>query len=102
MPAVSRDLQAFLLMTHLSGAPVMPEESLLVALTGADGRGVRFNWLPTQNDAGRISSNRRLHYVREQLGIPDWEPVLKAAFKSLLDSGILVRALTRRVLLQLT
>lgn len=65
--------------------------NLLFALTGADGKSVRFNWLPSQNDAGRIFSNRRSHYVREQLGISDWESVLKLAFQSLLDNGIVVR-----------
>lgn len=66
-------------------------QNLLFALTGADGKSVRFNWLPSQNDAGRIFSNRRLHYIREQLGLADWENVLKVAFQSLLESGIVVR-----------
>jgi hypothetical protein len=66
------------------------KKNLLVALTGADTKSIRFNWLPSQNDAGRVFSNRRSYFLSKQLGLESPDSVLRAAFLSLKNAGILV------------
>ncbi len=67
------------------------KRNLRVALTGADQKNVRFNWLPSQNDAGRIFANRRSHFLKQQLKIDDVDIVLRSAFQSLIGAGLLVQ-----------
>ncbi|MCZ2156435.1 MAG: hypothetical protein LC114_21445, partial [Bryobacterales bacterium] len=67
------------------------KRNLRLALAGADTDLVRFNWLPAQNDAGRLYPNRRYHFVKEQLGLASWETVLKVSFQALVSAGILIK-----------
>lgn len=64
--------------------------NLRVVLEGANPQVVRFNWLPSVNDAGRVFANRRSHFLKEQLGLDDWQTILRAAFQSLIESDLLV------------
>jgi hypothetical protein len=69
--------------------------NLLVALTRADPRSIRFSWLPFVNDAGRQFSNRRSYFVSKLLetGEPPNNAVsllLSNAFQSLKNAGILI------------
>jgi len=66
------------------------KRNLRVALNGADPKSIRFNWLPAQNDTGRLYPNRRYHFLKEQLQIDTWEDVLKNAFRALTAAGLLV------------
>ena len=66
------------------------KRNLRVALSGADPKSIRFNWLPTQADSGRIFSNRRHHFLKEQLSIENWEEVLRTCFQGLITAGVLV------------
>ncbi len=65
------------------------KRNLRVALAGADPKSIRFNWLPAQTDAGRIFSNRRYHFLKEQLRLDTWEVVLRVAFQALKTTGLL-------------
>lgn len=65
--------------------------NLRLTLTGADTDQVRFNWLPAQNDVGRIFPNRRYHFLKEQLGLTSWESVLRTSFQAMLETSILIK-----------
>lgn len=67
------------------------KRNLRVGLTGSDPKNVRFNWLPSQSDAGRVFANRRSHFLKEQLKIDDVDNVLRSAFQSLVGNGLLVQ-----------
>lgn len=64
--------------------------NLRVALTGADPKTVKFNWLPKINESGYVYPNRRSHFLKEQLDLENWQPVLKAAFQALIQAELLV------------
>jgi ATP-dependent helicase YprA (DUF1998 family)/ribosomal protein S27E len=66
------------------------QRNLRIALTGAEPKAVRFNWLPALSDAGRIFANRRSHFLKDQLKLDDWQTVLKVAFQALTQVGLLV------------
>jgi ATP-dependent helicase YprA (DUF1998 family) len=63
---------------------------LRVALTGAQQVEVRYNWLPSVNDAGRVFTNRRSHFLKERLHLDNWNVVLRTAFQALTQAGLLV------------
>jgi len=67
------------------------KRSLRVALTGADPKAIRFNWLPAQTDTGRVYPNRRYHFIKEQLKLDTWESVLRSAFQALTAAGLLLK-----------
>lgn len=64
--------------------------NLRVALAGAS-PAVRFSWMPSRNDSGRVFANRRSHFLKEQLRLDDWDPVLRVAFQALTGTGLLVQ-----------
>ena len=64
--------------------------NLRVALAGTSPQ-VRFSWMPSQNDAGRVFTNRRSHFLKEQLKLDNWDAVLRAAFQALTQAGLLVQ-----------
>lgn len=66
------------------------QRNLRVALEGADSKKIRYNWVPSISDAGHVYANRRSHFLKEQLGLGDWRDILKAAFRALIDAGLLV------------
>ena len=66
------------------------QRNLSLALTGADQRVVRYNWLPSLNDAGRVFTNRRSHFLKAQLKLDNWQAVLNAAFQALTRVELLV------------
>jgi ATP-dependent helicase YprA (DUF1998 family) len=66
------------------------KRNLRVALTGAQPSAVRYNWLPSLNDAGRVFANRRSHFLKKQLSLDDWDAVLRSAFHALTQAGLLV------------
>lgn len=63
---------------------------LRIALTGKSPQ-VQFSWMPSLNDAGRVYSNRRSHFLKERLKLNNWDAVLRAAFHALIQVGILVQ-----------
>ena len=64
--------------------------NLRVALTGTQPQ-VRFSWMPALSDAGRVFSNRRSHFLQEQLQVANWQDVLNAAFQALTQGGLLLQ-----------
>ena len=64
--------------------------NLRVSLTGATPQ-VRFSWMPTINEAGRVYANRRSHFLKEQLKLDNWQTVLNEAFQALRQAGLLVQ-----------
>lgn len=64
--------------------------NLRVALTGTSPQ-VRFSWMPSLNDAGRVYSNRRSHFLKAQLKLDNWDAVLRAAFQALTQAGLIVQ-----------
>lgn len=66
------------------------QRNLRLALTGAEQKVVRYNWLPSLNDAGRVFANRRSHFLKEQLNLDNWQAVLNAAFQALTQAELLV------------
>jgi len=67
------------------------KRSLRVALTGSDSKAIRYNWLPAQTDMSRVFSNRRYHFLKEQLKLDNWESLLRNAFQALTAVGLLVK-----------
>lgn len=64
--------------------------NLRVALAGTSPQ-VRFSWMPSQNDAGHVFTNRRSHFLKEQLKLDNWDAVLRVAFQALTQAGLLVQ-----------
>lgn len=63
---------------------------LRVSLTGTSPQ-VRFSWMPSLNDAGRVYANRRSHFLKERLKLDNWDAVLRAAFQALTQTRLLVQ-----------
>jgi ssDNA-binding Zn-finger/Zn-ribbon topoisomerase 1 len=64
--------------------------NLRVALMGSQPQ-IRFSWMPALSDSGRIFSNRRSHFLKNQLKLENWPEVLKAAFHALTQVDLLIQ-----------
>ncbi len=64
--------------------------NLRVSLTGSSPQ-VRFSWMPTINELGRVYANRRSHFLKEQLKLDNWQAVLNEAFQALRQAGLLIQ-----------
>lgn len=73
--------------THIWG-PHHAKDSLRFAMRETSPL-AEFCWMPKVSDAGQVYHNRRSHYLERLLGPSQWEPVLVAAFKALLESGLI-------------
>jgi ATP-dependent helicase YprA (DUF1998 family) len=66
--------------------------NLCIALMGTGtSPQIRFRWMPSLNDAGRVYANRRSHFLKEQLKLDNWQAVLKDAFQTLRQVELLVQ-----------
>jgi superfamily II DNA or RNA helicase len=52
---------------------------------------VRFSWMPALSDGGRVFSNRRSHFLKDQLKLDNWQDILNAAFQALAQVGLLLQ-----------
>jgi ATP-dependent helicase YprA (DUF1998 family) len=50
----------------------------------------RYSWLPTVSDKGQVFQNRRSYFLQKQLGLADYDTVLREAFQALQASALIV------------
>lgn len=66
------------------------QRNLRVALTGANPKIIKFNWLPAVSDKGHVYANRRSHFLKEQLNLENWQTILNTAFQALIQAELLI------------
>lgn len=49
-----------------------------------------YSWLPTVSDKGQVFQNRRSYFLEKQLGLADYDFVLREAFQALQGNGLIV------------
>jgi ATP-dependent helicase YprA (DUF1998 family) len=52
---------------------------------------VRYGWLPSIDERGRLFHNRRSRFLNERLSLSDYDPILRQAFQALQASQIIVQ-----------
>ncbi len=50
----------------------------------------RYSWLPTVSDKGQVFQNRRSYFLEKQLGLGDYDAVLREALQALQANGLIV------------